>query len=208
MGTPEHSLIVLLLAAGQSSRFGSTKALHLMPDGRTLLEHCLDSYKTRDIDVKVLVSSRNQAIGTHCERLGVDALEVVGAEHGMAESLKAGIDYAESSGARGAMIGLADMPYLTASMVDDLWGVFDRHYEAGQPLVVAPRYTGANSDGGVGQLGHPVIFSRELFAEFSGLQGDVGAKSIIRAHKEFMVELPTSDSSCILDIDRPSDLLI
>lgn len=208
MGTPEHSLIVLLLAAGQSSRFGSIKSLHLMPDGRTLLEHCLDSYKTRDIDVKVLVNPHNQVIRTLCERLSIDALGVVGAENGMAESLKAGVAYADSCNAHGAMIGLADMPYLKASMIDDLWGVFDRHYEAGQPLIVAPRYVGAGSDKTVGQLGHPVIFSRELFAEFSGLQGDVGAKPIIRAHKESLVELPTSDNSCIIDIDRPSDLLI
>jgi len=208
MGTPEHSLIALLLAAGQSSRFGSTKALHAMSDGRTLLEHSLDAYKTRDIDVKVLVNSRDHVIRTLCERLCVDALGVVDAEHGMAESLKTGVAYADSSHAHGAMIGLADMPYLKASMIDDLWRVFDREYEEGRPLIIAPRYIGAGSDDTVGQLGHPVIFSRELFAEFSGLQGDVGAKGIIRAHKEYLIELPTTDKACIIDIDRPSDLLI
>jgi len=57
-----------------------------------------------------------------------------------------------------------------------------------------------------GRRGNPVLFDRRHFAEIGGLTGDTGARGVLLAHPDAVVELPVDDSAVLIDIDRPEDI--
>ena len=59
-----------------------------------------------------------------------------------------------------------------------------------------------------GRRGNPALISRALFPELSVLQGDEGARRLLReVHTARIVELVVDDASVALDIDTPDDLV-
>jgi len=54
--------------------------------------------------------------------------------------------------------------------------------------------------------GHPVGFSRKLFAELEKLDGDEGARSVILRHGADISLIVVDDAGITRDIDTPSDL--
>ena len=56
-----------------------------------------------------------------------------------------------------------------------------------------------------GKKGHPVIFTAKYKSELSELAGDAGAKKIIEAHPEDILEVAVDSESIITDIDNESD---
>jgi molybdenum cofactor cytidylyltransferase len=54
-----------------------------------------------------------------------------------------------------------------------------------------------------GKRGHPVIFSRELFAELLSAPVDQGAKAVVNAHRADTLEVETEEAGIALDIDTP-----
>ena len=51
--------------------------------------------------------------------------------------------------------------------------------------------------------GHPVVFDRLVFAELRAAPPDVGAKSVVRAHADEVVNVPVTDEGCLVDVDTP-----
>ena len=54
--------------------------------------------------------------------------------------------------------------------------------------------------------GHPVGFGRNFFDQLSLLEGDVGAKSLLKAKAGQTLEVHVSDPGILEDIDEPSDI--
>ena len=63
--------------------------------------------------------------------------------------------------------------------------------------IVRARYQGRN--------GHPVVFSRAMFDELRRADPLVGAKAVLRAHREAIVEVDVDDPGVAGDIDTPTD---
>ena len=76
---------------------------------------------------------------------------------------------------------LADMPEIGAADIDRLIAAFDP--AEGREIVRA-----VTADG---RPGHPVLFGRRFFEDLRGLGGDQGARSILAAAADFVVEVPT-----------------
>jgi molybdenum cofactor cytidylyltransferase len=53
--------------------------------------------------------------------------------------------------------------------------------------------------------GHPVVFDRRLFQELRNTPLDVGAKAVVRAHVDEIVNVPVTDAGCLVDVDTPRD---
>jgi molybdenum cofactor cytidylyltransferase len=53
--------------------------------------------------------------------------------------------------------------------------------------------------------GHPVVFDQRLFAELRTAPLDVGAKAVVRAHADEIVNVPVTDEGCLVDVDTPQD---
>lgn len=179
---------VLVLAAGHSRRFrlasGQHKLLALL-DNRPVLQHTLEQASATGLDVCVVTRPEDRAI----HALLADATPVFCASEGIGESIAAGVRACASYDSW--LIVLGDMPWLTTA------SYLAVHHALQQAAVV--RAVVDNTPG------HPVGFGRQFYRALSELRDDVGAQSLLIAHPPLRVCL--NDRGCLLDIDRPADLL-
>ncbi len=183
-------ITAILLAAGLSSRMGRAK-LALDLGGRTVFERSLSALLDSPADRILVVQPAAGVPGVPA----TDRVQVVTnphAEEGMASSIRAGMA-ALPEGTRAVLIALADKPLLKAETVTLLINRFHR----GDEPIVYPTFQGSQ--------GHPVLLESELFAELEQLEGDSGAKSLLRKFVDRAVEVETDDAGILLDIDTPED---
>jgi len=186
----------IVLAAGASSRMGTTKQL-LTVGGETLIERIVRRALGSELDrVIVVLGHEAQRIEKNIAPLlihpGVSVVENRDHRQGISSSIVAGIQAVEVTHDY-AMIFLADMPGISSGMINLLC---DRCLNSGLPI-------GAIRE--KDRPAHPVIFGRVLFSELKRLKGDVGARSLLKkySHRVCLVE-PLGDYNS-LDIDTPED---
>ena len=175
----------LILAAGSSTRMGQPKQL-LPLDGRPLLQHVVDAVAASRLDEIILV-------------LGHRAQEIEGAlrfppqrtvrivtnpdyAEGQSTSLRLGLRTA-SAEAQAAAILLGDQPQITTALIDRVAAAFAT---ANAPIV-RPAYTDAR---GRRVPGHPVFLARRIWPDVETLRGDQGARALLTAHPDWLVEVP------------------
>jgi molybdenum cofactor cytidylyltransferase len=112
---------------------------------------------------------------------------------GLSTSLRAGLDALPE--VDGVLIALADMPRIRAAQIDRLIAAF--HPTEGRAICV-PTVRG--------KRGNPVLFATRLVPEMRQVSGDVGARHLIGAHAEEVVEIEMDDDAALLDIDTPAAL--
>ena len=176
----------ILLAAGQSRRFGSNKLLHPVSEDTPML---LMSAKTLTSVLPETVAVINQDLlgyTTQLEQLGMRIVINQQAEQGMGSSIACGIE--ASQDAAGWLIALADMPYIKAETIAQLGNKLKDGAAMVAPLCDQQR-------------GHPVGFNKSFKRELLALNGDVGARYIIANHQAQLELLATSDEGTISDID-------
>ena len=114
---------------------------------------------------------------------------------GLASSLRTGVA-ALPEAALGAVVLLGDMPDVEAEMIDRILETFAAHPDASAAVPVH-----------AGRRGNPVLLGRELFASVARLEGDEGARRLLRETAPGRVlEVPLDDAAVTLDIDTPDDL--
>ncbi|HVH02082.1 MAG TPA: nucleotidyltransferase family protein [Amaricoccus sp.] len=126
--------------------------------------------------------------------LGVETVEAAGCAEGMAASLRAGLAAVDAR-ADAVVVLLADMPEIGAADIDRLIAAFDP--AEGREIVRA-----VSADG---RPGHPVLIGRRFFEDLRGLAGDQGARSVLAAAADFVVEVPTAGDAALVDLDTPED---
>lgn len=172
---------LVVLAAGRSSRFGSAKLLAPL-HGRPVIEHVAQTVAGIPFAYRLCVSTQG---GPDLSRFDFDMIEV---EQGLPQSasLAFGIAEAGKRGVGAAMIVLGDMPMVPQAHLAALVAAFDGDMVA--------------SSKGSGPM-PPAIIGRQHFATVAALEGDKGARSLLR-HAP-LVEASARD---MLDIDTPEDL--
>lgn len=95
----------------------------------------------------------------------------------------------------GALICLADMPRISATVLDRLIDAFDP--AAGRAICV-PVWNG--------KRGNPVLWARRFFPEMQALAGDVGARHLIGEHVDLVAEIVMPDDAILVDVDTPEAL--
>ena len=113
---------------------------------------------------------------------------------GMASSLKAGLA-ALPDDADGVVVCLGDMPRVGAGVIDRLLAAYNP--TEGRLICVPTRG---------GKRGNPVLWDRSFFAEMRQLDGDIGARNLIGAHDDALVEVAMPDDAVLVDIDTPEAL--
>ncbi|HKA71341.1 MAG TPA: NTP transferase domain-containing protein, partial [Xanthobacteraceae bacterium] len=194
MPTPERRRIAaVVLAAGRSTRMGSNKLvaeLNGTPLVRIAAEQALASCAD---PVIVVTGHERERVEKALAGLAVRFVHNPEFADGLSTSLKAGLA-AVPPEADGAIICLGDMPQVRAAMIDRLIAAFD---PARGALIVVPTIDG--------KRGNPVLWSRRFFPELAGLEGDVGARHMIGAYGEAVVEV-AADRAALVDIDTPEAL--
>lgn len=111
----------------------------------------------------------------------------------MSSSIKAGLEYLLNLEPKldAVLITLCDQPHVTTDPLQLLLSEF----QANSALVVAAKYGKT--------IGVPAVFSRELFDQLIHLEGDKGARNLIRSRNDLVtIEI----DAAAIDIDTPSDV--
>jgi molybdenum cofactor cytidylyltransferase len=179
----------LVLAAGGSKRLGQPK--QLLPYGHgTLLDHVLDTARACSFDQLVCVIGGSAAEVR--STVGFGGVEVVENAHfgvGCSSSIAAALGAVDPR-CEVLVLMLGDQPGVTPETVATLL--------AGRGE--APIAVCAYSDG----RGHPLAFSRALFAELEGLHGDKAVWKLLDRHERSAAEVPV-DGPVPGDVDTWDD---
>lgn len=190
------TVAILILAAGLSRRFGAAdKRLALIsgvPLVRRVTERVLES-KARP--VIVVIGTNDSDVEKALS--GLDIQIVVNGAHreGMGTSVAAGTQQMPD-GTSGVMVLPADMPKISPRLINHLIDEFQR---AGKESIVMPK----NS---AGKQRNPVLWPTGLFDELKQLDGELGAKPLLKVHSRRIRSVIWSDDETFLDIDTLEDL--
>jgi molybdenum cofactor cytidylyltransferase len=196
-------LAAVILSAGESSRMGSPKAL--VPfRGRTFLEHLLRAVGEAQIATGGRIGLTRVVLGARAEeiraQLGLDAASVVlnpDWKRGQLSSIQAAIrslPRAENEQSDGIVLFLVDHPLISSHVLTKLIQSF---YESGRPIVL-PTF--------MGKRGHPVIFTRTLFGELLAADREQGARAVVWAHADEVLEVPTDEEGVVMNLNDPEAL--
>ena len=183
---------VVVLAAGASTRFGSTKQL-VRVNGRPLMLTVVSrAVELAGHSVTVVLGARASELAPLLRHSPASVSINREWPEGIASSIRAGIAHAPST-ADGVLIVLADQAAVTTEDLRRLAGLWRRDPTA----IVAAQYGGS--------LGVPAIFPRWCFHELMELRGERGAQLLLHRHVDRLARLPMPSAE--LDIDTPEDLL-
>jgi len=160
--------------------------------GEAVVRRSAKSALVAGLDPLIVVLGHD-AERVRAELAGLRCQPVVNLDHarGMNSSLRCGIA-AVPPGAPAAVVLLADMPLVTAAMIEELVA----RYRADAARLVVSDY------GGV--LAPPMLYDRSLFGELGELQGDGCGKRVVKRHRAeaATVERPPA---ALADLDLPGD---
>lgn len=191
-------LSAVVLAAGESSRMGSAKALLPAPGGHLFIGRIVRAFIAAGVpDVIVVTGSDHEPIVQAVIRDAPQPLPRFARNpdpsRGQLSSLWTGMDVAVGPQTEGLLVTLVDVPMLDPLMIARLVTVW---HETGAPIVrpaIGDRH------------GHPVLFARALFGELRAAPLEVGAKVVMRRHAGRIVNVPVDDDGCLVDVDTPTD---
>lgn len=181
---------VVVLAAGQSSRFGNQKMSHFIGNGKTILRTGIEQYQKVFSHITVVISN-DANVKREMAKLKVNVVVLNDPTKGMSQSLIAGIQ--SQANADAWLIALGDMPYIKTQTLTELVDPSTRNN------IVVPVCSG--------RRGNPVIFGCDFQKGLLSLQGDVGAKKLLNSNQLSLLEVPVDDIGVLHDIDHPEDVL-
>ena len=189
-GAREVSAIIL--AAGGSSRYGQCKQL-VKIDGSSLVRHAvskLSSLFSHD-RISVVVGANSQAVAQAISDLPVNIVHNEYWQKGLASSLIAGINAIEPGG-RAVMITLCDQVLVAENHLRQLLGLWIDD----PSMIIASNYAET--------LGTPAVIPAEFYPQLLALEGDAGAKSILKNNAGRVTTAPVPEAE--FDLDVPADL--
>ncbi|MDF8334737.1 nucleotidyltransferase family protein [Novosphingobium cyanobacteriorum] len=180
MSSDLRGIVLVLLAAGRSERFGVGK-LGAMLAGETVLARTMHQLAPLPFAARIAVIAPGSALLDSYTCLPLDPPDAP-----QSRSLALGVAAAQATGARAAMIALADMPLVPTSHFAALASAFD-----------GDRIASSHGDLRL----PPAIFGSQHFPALMALSGDRGAGALLHDAPHF--RLPPDAE---LDIDTPGDL--
>jgi len=187
------SVAAVVLAAGRSTRMGSNKMLADLR-GEALIRRTLEPIlASRARPVIVVTGHEPQLLARAIAGLEATPVHNPRYAQGLSTSLIAGIAAVPET-ASAALICLGDMPLVGAHLLDRLIAAFEVASAAG--AVVPAR---------AGEWGNPVLVGRRLFPLIGDLEGDAGARKLLRGRPDVTV-LEVEDASILTDADTPEAL--
>jgi molybdenum cofactor cytidylyltransferase len=187
----------IILAAGMSSRMNRTKAL--LPVGSTgdtflsRVVHTLYDGGVEEIIVVVGKDGERFRAAMPPAATAVRFVENPDPERGQLSSLVTGLNAADRPGVRAVLVTLVDMPLIAADVVRALLETYRRT----EAMIVRPAKAGRH--------GHPVLFDRALFGELRRADPTEGAKAVLRARQNEIVNVEVDGEGSFTDIDTAEE---
>ncbi len=189
------TIAAVILAAGRSSRMGAENKLLADVGGKPMVRRAVEAaLASAARPVIVVLGHQSARVRAALNGLDITVVENPDYAEGLSTSLRRGLD-ALPDDVDGALVGLGDMPRVTAAEIDRLIAAFN-------PL--EGRAICVPSAGG--KRGNPVLWGRAFFPEMRQVTGDTGARALIAAYGEAVCEVPMAGDGVLVDIDEPQAL--
>ena len=189
------SLAGIVLAAGQSARMGTLKAL-LDFRGQPFIVRILEAFEALDLKTRLAVLGPDAA-RVRAALAGHDCLVVENPDPagGPIASLRRALDALTPVRPTAILVWPVDLPHVRIKTVERL---IEAH-ERARPVAVVPAF-GA-------RRGHPVIWDARLFDELRSSEAATraGARAVLRAHERELALVPVDDPATIDDMNTPED---
>lgn len=176
----------IVLAAGMSTRLGRPKQLLPLGD-HSLIRQTVERVLAATLDeVFVVIGSEADAMRVALAGLPVRIVENPAFVSGQASSLCAGVEALDDEIAAAVML-LGDQPEIDPAAID---AVITRWRATDAPVVLTAYRAGQS---------HPILLARELFPDLLEIEGDQGARDVIRRYQDRIATAP-------MDADAPADI--
>lgn len=181
----------IILAAGQSTRYGAPKQL-LDWKGKPFVRHVAETALHSGLWPVVVVTGFHSAGIESCLKdLPVKIVHNPEYKEGQSTSIRAGIaSLPQKIG--GAIFLLADQPQIPGEVIRALT---ETHAKELQP-VIAPLVLEE-------RRANPVLFDKAAFPDLMQLTGDIGGRAIFSKYK--VEYIPWHDDILLFDVDKPED---
>lgn len=195
-------IVMIMLAAGNSRRFGANKLLYEV-DGMPMYKHVLGQLiqvKSRleelnriytgnlpDIKCKIAVVTQYDIIAETVGEYGIQVLYNPHPEMGISSSLKIGLS--TNLDADAVLFTVSDQPWLTCDTICKLIQTF---LDSGKEIACISCQ---------GKMGNPCIFRKKYYEDLLSLEGDKGGKRVIMKHLEDTCIYEVNDARELEDID-------
>lgn len=191
-------IAAIVLAAGESSRMGSPKALlgYPLPGGRetTFAEHLVDVFDRSEAEpILVVLGHDADRIRRALDWRRARPIENPRYREGMLSSIQAGLRALEDPAIEAALLCPVDHPGASPEVVRALMKTFD---ETRAPVILPVSE---------GRRGHPVLFARSVFPELLSAPNGVGARQVVWDHEDDLVEIESAPSGVHVDLDTPAE---
>jgi len=192
----------VILAAGESSRMGSDKALLPWPpvangmpfSGETFLSAAIRSLSFTD-QVVVVVGNNERELAPVVYAAGGALVRNPAPEGGQFSSLRVGLQAVMDMGRDAAMITLVDRPPASAAALAKLRAAFEA--AASEIWAVVPEYDGRH--------GHPFLAGREMIEIFLKAPATATARDIEHQHQQHVQYVPVDDPHVAMNVNTPED---
>jgi molybdenum cofactor cytidylyltransferase len=196
----------VILAAGESSRMGTDKALLPWPPPRpgqpqpteTFLSAAIRSFDL-STDFVVIVAGKNEVslapvAYAHAASIVVNP----NPSRGQFSSLQVGLHAVLNHGRDAAMITLVDRPPVSRATIQLLRDAFES--APSNIWAIVPEYSGSH--------GHPYLVGRELIEVFLQAPSTASAREIEHRHQDRIQYVAVDDPCVALNIDTPDDYAV
>jgi molybdenum cofactor cytidylyltransferase len=187
-------LAAVILAAGESRRMGTPKAL-LPYRGTTFVQHLMSAARHPRVGiVRVVLGAGAEAIRAQLDLAADSVILNPDWPQGQLSSIQAAVRGLAGHATEGLVLCPVDHPLISTEVVARLIAAFD----AGEPAIVLPTYRG--------RRGHPVIFRASVYDEILAASPEVGARQVVRAHQADTAEVPVEEEGVVLNLNDPDTL--
>lgn len=177
---------------------GAPKALLPDAEGRPFVARIVGTLADAGVPTIVVVTgSRHDAIAAALAEAALPVRPVLvrnpDPARGQLSSIWVGLDEAMAPDLGAVLMTLVDVPL---TRVETVRRIVDAWRSTGAPIVrpaVGERH------------GHPVLFDRAVFEELRQAPLDQGAKAVLRAHADLILDVQVDDPGSVQDVDTPEE---
>ncbi|WP_297418517.1 nucleotidyltransferase family protein [Clostridium sp.] len=181
---------LILLAAGNSSRFEGNKLLTII-NNKPMYMNAIDIVSKISFN-KIIVVTQYEEIKAALSKYNMEVIMNYNSELGISHSIKLGVQ--SSKDADAYMFMVCDQPFISLESIEELVNEFVKGHKG----LACVEYKG--------NLCNPTIFSNRYKNDLLNLKGDIGGKYIINKNLDDLVTTEIYDKLEVTDIDTKKEL--
>lgn len=197
------SLCAVILAAGESRRMGTDKALLPWPPvspgqvaSKTFLSAAIDSLALVSDAVIVVAGKNRESLAPIVYANGASLAINHDPDRGQFSSLQTGLQEVLNRGRDAAIVTLVDRPPVNTATIERLHAAFGSAI-ARWKWAAVPEYNGKH--------GHPIFLAREMMEAFLKAPATASARDVQHENREHIVYVEVDDPLVTVNVNTPEE---